>query len=168
MRAAFLIHPNPGLRSFLAFPGLLHCRAFGPSLIPLLITPLAHQDQRMPLAKIHLPGKLPPMKLAGPNHDSRHHQQTHLSPAYKTPSPHLVHTRAHRRKSNCPSVHTRTRLFLPDQAPVHTRTHLFLPNHGPVHTRTHHFRQKHGSVQEIMQVLDKNTSLSDKTTNKHT
>ncbi len=108
----------------------------------------------MPLAKIHLPGKLPPMKLAGPNHDSRHHQQTHLSPAYKTPSPHLVHTRAHLRKSNCPSVHT--------------RTHLFLPDYTPVHTRTHHFRQKHGSVQEIMQVLDKNTSLSDKTTNKHT
>ncbi len=26
---------NPGLRSFLADPGLLHCRAFSPSLVPL-------------------------------------------------------------------------------------------------------------------------------------
>ncbi len=31
------VEPRP--RSFLALPGLLHCRAFSPSLIPLLITP---------------------------------------------------------------------------------------------------------------------------------
>ena len=37
-RAVSVFHRNPGLRSFVAFPGLLHCRAFGPQTVGTQLT----------------------------------------------------------------------------------------------------------------------------------